>query len=153
MMKDDNMTITCTARRTNTLRGSSFPIPTHLKVWKLEALEENGWKLVLNEMGTVTFNEQFKGSDKYLCEIEFHGMFIASQRFTDRTEALQWARLNIDDILKNKIAWLKNLITNMECDKRDLAMSDDFAYTNGKMANLERIERSMKKELATLLKS
>jgi len=68
--------------------------------------------------------------------------------FEDRAEALKWAREQIQRLPTPTRALVEAAIQSVRDSRYRDEMSDDFAYSNGKVAHWNRLERELKHMLA-----
>lgn len=70
--------------------------------------------------------------------------------FSVREEALAWARKQIENLQEPTVADYEAAIRKVkDCCYQD-SMSDDFAYSNGKIARWDRLERELKDRMHSL---
>jgi hypothetical protein len=69
--------------------------------------------------------------------------------FSDRTEALKWAREQIQNLPTPTRALVEAAIQSVRDSRYRDEMSDDFAYSNGKVAYWDRLERELQNMLKT----
>jgi hypothetical protein len=75
---------------------------------------------------------------------------IACKEFKVRDEALTWARDQIENLQEPTVADYEAAIRKVKDSCYQDSMSDDFAYSNGKIARWDRIERELKARMHSL---
>jgi hypothetical protein len=68
---------------------------------------------------------------------------IACKEFKVRDEALTWARDQIENLQEPTVADYEAAIRKVKDSRYQDEMADDFAYSNGKIARWDRIERAL----------
>lgn len=76
---------------------------------------------------------------------------IACSEFKVRDEALTWARYVIENLPVPTVANYEAAIRRVKDSRYQDEMSDDFAYSNGKIDRWDRIERELKSRLLDLV--
>jgi hypothetical protein len=118
------------------------------KVW---SLQDNLGK-VYGRMTFVTYNG-YRGAT-YTVEIfsPVHEELgpIACSEFKVRDEALTWARYVIENLPVPTVANYEAAIRRVKDSRYQDEMADDFAYSNGKIARWDRIERELKDRMHSL---
>ena len=76
---------------------------------------------------------------------------VGCKEFKVRDEALTWARKVIEDLPEPTIPNYEAAIQLVKDRRYQDEMSDDFAYSNGKIAHWDRIERELKSRLLDLV--
>ena len=69
---------------------------------------------------------------------------VGSQEFATKEEALTWARERIEDLREPTLAQFQAALERIKDARYRDEMADDFAYTNGKIARWDRIEREVR---------
>ena len=73
---------------------------------------------------------------------------VGSQEFVSKEEALAWARERIEDLREPTLAQYQAALERIKDARYQDEMADDFAYTNGKIARWDRIEREVRAMMA-----
>jgi hypothetical protein len=119
------------------------------KVW---SLQDNLGK-VYGRMTFVTYNG-YRGAT-YTVEIfsPVHEELgpIACNTFGLRDDGLTWARDQIENLQEPTVADYEAAIRKVKDSCYQDSMSDDFAYSNGKIARWDRIERELKDRMHKLV--
>jgi hypothetical protein len=76
---------------------------------------------------------------------------IGCKEFKVRNEALTWARKVIEDLPEPTIPNYEAAIQLVKDSRYQDEMADDFAYSNGKIARWDRIERALMNRMHALV--
>ena len=71
----------------------------------------------------------------------------AVQEFVTKEEALTWAREQIEDLREPTFAQYQAALERIKDARYRDEMADDFAYSNGKIARWDRIEREVRAKM------
>jgi len=72
---------------------------------------------------------------------------VASREFVTKEEALTWAREQIESLREPTFAQYQKALERIMNYRYQDEMSDDFAYSNGKIARWDRIEREVRAKM------
>lgn len=72
---------------------------------------------------------------------------VASREFATKEEALTWAREQIEDMREPTFRHYQATLERIKDARYQDEMSDDFAYSNGKIARWDRIEREVRTKM------
>ncbi len=115
------------------------------KVW---SLQDNSGKAY----GRMTYNG-YRGTT-YTVEIfsPVHEELgpIRCSMFGLRDDGLTWARDQIENLQEPTVTDYEAAIRKVKDSRYQDSMSDDFAYSNGKLARWDRIERQLKDRMHSL---
>jgi hypothetical protein len=75
---------------------------------------------------------------------------LCVKMFSVREEALAWAREQIENLQEPTVADYEAAIRKVKDSRYQDEMSDDFAYSNGKIARWDRLERELKDRMNSL---
>jgi hypothetical protein len=74
----------------------------------------------------------------YLYHPEIYGLYIKGSEFQDMSEMLSWARKEIDAFETYPIDFFRERLKSLKEERYQTEMSDDFAYSNGKIAEIDK---------------
>lgn len=111
-----------------------------------------GWHLkdvdTLKVYGMMVYNSHWTSGKHFGVSIysQIHAELgcVASQEFVTKEEALTWAREQIEDLREPTFAQYQAALERIKDARYRDEMADDFAYTNGKVARWDRIEREVR---------
>ena len=114
------------------------------RVWSLQDSSKKSY-------GRMSYNG-YRGMYKVEIFIPVHEELgnIACSEFNVRAVALTWAREIIEDLPEPEVANYEAAIRKVKDFRYQDEMSDDFAYSNGKIARWDRIERELKDRMHSL---
>lgn len=112
-----------------------------------------GWRLkdvdTLKVYGMMVYNSKWTDGKHFGVTIysPIHTELgsVASQEFVTKEEALTWAREQIESLREPTFAQYQAALERIKDARYRDEMADDFAYTNGKIARWDRIEREVRK--------
>jgi hypothetical protein len=78
---------------------------------------------------------------------------LCVKMFSVREEALTWAREQIENLQEPTVADYEAAIRKVKDFRYRDEMADDFAYSNGKIARWDRLERELKDRMHSLTPS
>lgn len=95
--------------------------------------------------GTMTFNSGWSPNDRFsvvISSVIHHELGgIASEAFGTAEMALAWARRQIEALPEPTVEQLQEAVERIRSARYRDEMSDDFAYSNGKIDRWNRLER------------
>ena len=111
-----------------------------------------GWHLTdvdtLKVYGMLVYNSKWTTGKCFGISIysQIHSELgcVASREFVTKEEALAWAREQIESLRVPTFAQFQEALERIKEARYRDEMSDDFAYTNGKTARWNRIEREVR---------
>lgn len=120
---------------------------TWYKKWNLTCLDTG------RVYGTMIFNSYHEKNFSVFINSNVHPELGCSKygTFSDRAEALVWARSHIEKLSEPTVLDIKEAIDRAKDARRCAEMSDDFAYTNGKIARWDRIIHELEEMLINRL--
>lgn len=114
------------------------------------------WRLVDVDTGKVygimLYNSRFTTCGHFIVNIysPIHRDLgnHAAETFSTRAEALAWAREQIENMGEPTLEQLERAIKNIREWRYQDEISDDFAYSNGKIARWDDLERKVRAMMA-----
>lgn len=104
--------------------------------------------------GTMTFNSGWAPNDRFsvvISSVIHHELGgIASEAFGTAEMALAWARRQIEALPEPTVEQLYEAVERIRSARYSDEMHDDFAYTNGKIAHWDRLERIVLDKIESL---
>lgn len=119
---------------------------TWYKDWRLQDIDTG------KVYGIMIFNSRFAGDEHYIVNINnpIHPDlgYYAAKSFSDRAEALAWAREQIENMREPTFGQLEQALKSIREWRYQDEISDDFAYSNGKIARWDDLERKIRAMMA-----
>lgn len=109
------------------------------KGWHLQDLDTH------KVYGMMVYNQHWQADQQFAIYI-FNPIHQdlgnqAAENFATRAEALAWARKQIEELKQPTFVQLKETLERIKEGRYQDEMSDDFAYSNGKIARWDFLER------------
>jgi len=115
-----------------------------------------GWRLIDNDTqkvyGTLVYNSHHKVGEQFGVTVynpisEELGTDTRLGTFATRSQALTWAREQIEDLPEITREVLQQTLDNIKNWRYQDEMADDFAYSNGKISRWDRLEREVRSKM------